>query len=54
VNHDIGSIEHVMPIGNVLNIDEIDHATIDKTVKDIAGTPANDKTKTNIFITFDG
>lgn len=54
MDHDIGSIENVMPIGNVLDVDKIYHATVDKTVKDIACTTANDEAKTNIFITLDG
>ena len=48
--HDVGGIEYVVPIGNVLNVDEVDDAAVNEPIEDITGTSADDKTKTDKLV----
>ena len=50
MHHHVGGIEHIVPVGNVLDVDEINHTAIDEAIQNIAGATAYDKTKTDIFI----
>ena len=38
VNHYVCSIEDIIPIRNMLNVDKVDYATVYQAIKDIAGT----------------
>ena len=48
--HYIGSIEYVVPEGNMLDIDEIDDAAIDEAVQDIADASTSDEAEADIFM----
>ncbi len=53
MDHDIGSIEYVVPVGDMLNVDKVDHATIHKSIQDVAGPSADDEAEANILIALD-
>ncbi len=53
VNHHICRIENVMPIGNLLDIDEIDHAAVQQSVKNIAATTTDYKAEADVFVGLD-
>lgn len=54
MDHNVGCIEYIIPVGNVLDVDEIDYATIDQSIQNVAGATANDKAKAHILIALDG
>ena len=53
MDHDIGSIEYVVPVGNVLDVNKVDHASIHKSIKYIAGPATDYETEADILITLD-
>ena len=53
MDHDIGCIEYVVPVGNVLDVDKVDHAAIHKSIKYIAGPATDYETEADILITLD-
>lgn len=53
MDHDIGCIEYVVPVGNVLDVNKVDHASIHKSIKYIAGPATDYETEADIFIAFD-
>ena len=53
MDHDIGSIEYIVPVGNVLNVDKVDHAAIYKSIQYVTGPATDDEAETDILIAFD-
>jgi len=53
VDHDIGSIEYIVPVGDVLYVDEVDHAAIHKSIQYIAGPATDDEAEADILIALD-
>ena len=49
MDHDIGGVENVIPVRDVLNVDEINNAAVNESVQNIAGAATYDKAKTNIL-----
>ena len=54
MHHDVGCVEYVVPIRDVLNIDEVDDASVDESVQDVAGASANDECEADVFIVLNG
>lgn len=52
MDHDIGSIEYVVPVGDMLDVDKVDHASIYKPIQYIAGAATDYETEANILIAF--
>ncbi len=50
MHHDVCCVEDVMPVGNVLDIDEVHHAAIDQPVEDITATPTSDESEAYILV----
>ena len=51
MNHDIRCIEDIVPVRNMLDIDEVDYATVNKPIQNITGATSDHETKTDILIT---
>lgn len=54
MDHGIGSVEYVVPVGDMLDVDKVDHAAIHESIQNIAGTTTDYETEADIFIAFDG
>ena len=52
MDHDVGGIEYVMPIGDMLYVDKVDYAAIHEPVHYIAGATPDYESETDIFIAF--
>ena len=50
MNQGIGSVKNITPIRYMLYINKIDNAAINKSIKDVAATCADDKTKAQVLI----
>ena len=50
MNHHIGDIKNVMPKWDVLNINEINYAAVNKSVKNVTAASADHKPETEILI----
>ena len=50
MDHDIGGIEYIVPIGDVLYVDEVDHTAIYKAIQYVAGTATNYEAEADILI----
>ncbi len=50
MDHDIGGIEYIVPIGDVLYVDEVDHTAIYKAIQYVAGTATNYEAEANILM----
>ena len=53
VNHDISGIEYVVPIGDMLDVDEVDHAAIHESIQYIAGAATDYEAEADILIALD-
>jgi len=49
MHHDVSRIENVIPVGNMLNVDVIDHAAMDQPVEYVAQSPTDNETETDIL-----
>ena len=50
MDHDIGGIEYIVPVGNMLDVDKVDHTAVDKSIEYVAGAAADDETKADVFV----
>ena len=50
MDHDIGCIEYIVPVGNMLDVDKVDHAAIDKPIEYVAGAATDDETEADVFV----
>ena len=50
VDHDVGGIEDIVPVRNMLNIDEVDDTAVNNAVENIAEARANDEAETNVLV----
>ena len=50
MNHHICRVEYIIPIGDMLYVNKVDDAAIDKTIEDITDPAADNKTETDEFI----
>jgi len=53
MNHYIGGIEYVVPVGDVLNVDKVNHTTIHESIQYIAGPAADYESEADILIALD-
>ena len=52
MDHDVGSVEHIMPEWNLLNINKIDDAAVYQSIGNIAGSASDHKSKADVLIAF--
>lgn len=50
MDHDIGSIENVVPRRDVLDVDEINHAAIQQPIHNVAATTTGNESEADIFV----
>jgi hypothetical protein len=50
MHHDIGSIKYIIPIGDMLDVDEVNDTAIDQPIKNITAATADYKSKADIFM----
>lgn len=53
MDHHIGGIEYIVPIGDVLYVDEVDHTAIHNSIQYVAGAATDYKAKADILIAID-
>lgn len=54
MDHNIGSIEDVFPIGYALKVDKINDRAEQQTVENIAGAAAHDQSEAEVVVAFQG
>ena len=52
MDHDVGSVEHIMPEWDLLNINKIDDAAVYQSIGNIAGSASDHKSKADVLIAF--
>jgi len=50
MNHDIGGIEYIVPVGNMLDIDKVDHTAVNKSIEYVAGAATDYETEADVFV----
>lgn len=53
MDHDIGGIEYIVPIRDVLYVDEVDHTAIHNSIQYVAGAATDYEAKADILIAID-
>ena len=50
MHHHVRGVKHVIPVRDMLDIDEVNYAAVDKSIEDITGTTTDKKTEANKFV----
>ena len=50
MDHDIGGVEYVVPVRDMLDINEIDNAAVEQAIEYVAGSATNNETEAYVFI----
>lgn len=53
MDHDIGGIEYIVPVGDVLYVDKVDYTAIYEPIQNITGTTTDYEAEANILIALD-
>lgn len=48
--HHVSGVENVVPVGDVLHVDEVDNTAVQQSVHDIAGAATGNKTEADEFV----